>query len=124
MLTGATMRQLFAVSAVALLFATVTAFAADPVGSYSIEGSNPGGGSKYIGTVTVAKTGQTFTVVWVVGGTRYVGTGIGDKDFLAVSYTSGNSIGVALYDADGGNWGGVWSPVGGRQLGTELWKRK
>ncbi len=118
------MRHLFAVSAAALLWSAASAFAADPVGSYSVQGTNPGGGSKYNGTVTVEKSGQTYRVIWTVGGTRYVGTGIGDKDFIAVSYKSGSDTGLALYGADGGNWTGVWTYAGGRQIGTEAWKRE
>ena len=51
----------------------------------------------------VTRTGQTYRVVWVVGNARYVGTGIGNREGLAVSYKSGNSSGLALYGADGGN---------------------
>ena len=117
------MRHLFAASAAALLLSAATAFA-DPVGSYSVEGHNPGGGSEYRGTVTVEKTGQTYRVIWVVGGTRYVGTGIGTKDFIAVSYKAGNDTGLALYGAEGEDWQGVWTYSGGRQIGTEIWKRE
>ena len=46
------MRHLFAIGAAALLLSTA-AFAADPTGSYSVEGTNPGAGSRYSGTVTV-----------------------------------------------------------------------
>jgi hypothetical protein len=118
------MRHLFAVSAAALLWSAAAAFAADPTGSYSVEGTNPGAGSKYRGTVTVEKTGQTYRVVWDVGGTRYVGTGIGNKDFMAVSYISGRDTGLALYGANGGNWSGVWTYANGRQIGTEVWQRE
>jgi hypothetical protein len=45
---------------VAVLLWSAAAFAADPVGSYKVEGANPGGGAKYRGTVTVEKTGQTY----------------------------------------------------------------
>lgn len=116
------MRRLFAIGA-ALLWSAVAAFAADPVGKYSVEGANPGGGSKYSGSVVVEKTGETYRVIWVVGNTRYVGTGIGDKNFLAVSYKAGNDTGLALYGADGGNWSGVWTYAGGRTVGIEIWKR-
>ena len=116
------MRFLFA--AVALALSALTALAADPVGSYAIEGTNPGGGSHYTGTVRVEKTGETYRVVWVVGNTRYVGTGIGNKDFIAVSYRSGSDTGLALYGADGGNWTGVWAYAGARNMGTEIWKRE
>jgi len=117
------MKTLLAAVAAVLLW-SVAAFAADPVGAYNVEGANPGGGSKYRGTVTVEKTGQTYRVVWVVGGTRYIGTGVGNKDFLAVSYRSGNDTGLALYGADGGNWNGVWTYAGGREIGPEIWKRQ
>jgi hypothetical protein len=118
------MRGLLAVSAAALLWSAVSAFAADPVGRYSVEGASPGGGDKYTGTVTVEKTGDTYRVIWVVAGTRYIGTGIGDKNFIAVSYRSGNDTGLALYGADGGNWTGIWTYAGGKEVGPELWKRQ
>lgn len=111
-------------AAVALLCGTALAFAANPVGSYRITGTNPGGGSTYHGSVSVTRTGQTYRVVWVIGGKRYTGTGIGNREGLAVSYRSGNATGVALYGADGGNWEGVWAYAGGRRMGTEVWKRR
>lgn len=118
------MRALTAfISAIAIMW-NAAAFAADPVGSYEVEGTNPGGGGSYSGTVSVERTGQTFRVIWVVGGTRYVGTGIGDHDFLAVSYKSDNDTGLALYGSDGGNWKGIWTYAGGRQIGAEMWKRQ
>jgi len=118
------MRKLFAATTAAALLWSAAAFAANPVGSYNVEGTNPGGKSTYKGSVTVTKTGETYRVIWVVGGTRYIGTGIGDKDFLAVSYKSGDDTGLALYGSDGGNWAGVWTYAGGRQVGAELWKRQ
>jgi len=117
------MRHLLAVT-VALLFSVVAAFAADPVGQYTISGTNPGGNGQYSGTVSVTKTGETYRVIWVVGGTRYVGTGIGDKNFIAVSYKSGNDSGLALYGAKGGNWSGVWAYSGAQRIGTETWNRE
>ena len=118
------MRRLFALSAAAVLWSAASAFAADPVGRYSVQGSNPGGGGKYAGTVMVEKTGETYRVVWVVGPTRYVSTGIGDKNFIAVSYKSGNDTGLALYGSDGSNWSGVWTYSGGRTMGAKVWKRE
>jgi hypothetical protein len=109
---------------VALLLGVVATYAADPVGKYTINGTNPGGKGQYSGTVSVTKTGETYRVIWIVGGAQYVGTGIGDKNFLAVSYKSGNSSGLALYGASGDNWQGVWAYSGAKQIGTETWDRE
>ena len=114
----------FAAAAATVAAFTTPAYAADPVGTYTVEGTNPGGSGNYSGTVTVTKTGETYNVVWVIGGTRYIGTGIGNKDFIAVSYRSGNNTGLALYGEDGGNWTGIWAYSGSRQLGAEEWKRQ
>jgi hypothetical protein len=100
------MRHL-SMAAAALILSISTVSAADPAGTYRVEGTNPGGGSGYTGTVTVERTGETYRVVWVVGGVRYTGTGLGDKNFIAVSYRSGNDTGLALYGEDGGNWLGL-----------------
>jgi hypothetical protein len=109
--------------AAALLWTVATAFAADPLGTYDVQGTSPDG-SKYTGTATVTRTGQTYKVVWEIGGDKYTGTAIGDKDFLAISYVSGSETGLALYGADGGNWKGIWTYAGGTTMGTELWKRQ
>jgi hypothetical protein len=118
------MRKLLATVAAALLFSVTAAFA-DPVGRYNVEGTNPGAnGSSYSGTVSVERTGQTYKVVWVIGGERFIGTGIGNKDFLAVSYRSGSQTGLALYAPDGDGWAGVWTYAGGTQMGTEHWTER
>lgn len=117
------MRKLLAVTAAALLVSIAAAFA-DPIGKYDVDGTNPGNEGSYSGTVSVERTGQTYKVVWVIGGTRYFGTGIGNKDFLAVSYRSGNQTGLALYAPDGDGWTGVWTYAGGTQMGTDRWTRR
>jgi hypothetical protein len=92
------------------------------VGRYRVEGTNPGGGSGYTGTVAVEKNGETYRVTWDVDGTRYVGTAIGDDKFLAVSYRSGNNTGLCLYGKDANDlWVGIWTYAGGRELGSERW---
>jgi hypothetical protein len=95
---------------------------ADPAGRYDVEGANPGSGSSYQGTVAVEKTGSTYRVIWQIGGTRYIGTGIGDDKFIAVTYRSGDNTGLALYGSDGnGIWRGIWTYAGGREIGSERW---
>ncbi len=105
------------------LFATA-ALAADPVGHYTIEGTNPGGGGAYQGTVDVTQTGDTYQIVWTINGARTIGTAVGNKDFMASAYKSGKNSGLALYSAEGGNWAGAWTSVGGTTLGAEHWMRQ
>ena len=116
------MRKLI-IFAAAMLLAATAAFA-EPTGEYRVEGTNPGGGGTYRGTVSVTKTGETYRVVWDIQGQRYIGTGIGNKDFLAVSYRSGNETGLALYGEEGGSWVGIWAYQGGRNVGAERWRRQ
>ena len=100
-----------------------TAALADPVGRYDVQGTNPSG-TTYSGTVTVQKTGDTFKVVWNIGGTQYTGTAIGNDDFLAVSYVSGGSTGLALFGEEGDEWKGIWTYAGGTKVGAEVWTKK
>lgn len=119
------MRYLLAICTAVLLWGPASAFAADPVGRYFVQGTNPGSSSRYDGSVSVERTGQTYRVVWVVGNRRYVGTGIGDENFIAVSYKSNRGdTGLALYGASGNNWTGVWAYAGSREIGSEVWQRQ
>ena len=129
LLTSATMALALAIAAPAAL--------ADPTGSYRVVGTNPDTGGEYRGTVTVTRTGETYAVVWDVGGTRYVGTGLGavirDGGFLigpadpgdsalSVGYVSGRSFGMAMYfERADGRWEGVWTYGGSREVATEIW---
>ena len=62
----------FATFAVLAALEAAPAHAADPVGFYSVEGTNPGHDGTYRGTVIVTRTGDTFRVF---DGTRIIGTG-------------------------------------------------
>lgn len=110
--------------ATCIMVACVSATAlADPAGKYDVSGSNPDG-SAYSGTATVEKTGDTFKVTWAVGEKHYNGTGIGNDEFIAVSYESSGETGLALYSAESENWKGIWSYAGGSRLGKEIWTKK
>ena len=114
------MRYLVAV--LVLVFSAGLAFA-DPVGKYSVAGTNPGNdGGKYSGTVVVKKTGDTYNVIWTIADDKFIGTGIGSKDFIAITYRSGKDTGLAMLaqDADG-SWSGFWTYADGTQIGTERW---
>lgn len=114
----------FLLVAAAMLLSVAAAFAADPVGTYDVEGAYLNG-STYSGTVTVTKTGQTYKVVWDInGGYTFTGTAIGNGDFMAISYVYEKGTGLALAAADGGNWNSLWTPGGGTQIGKETWKRQ
>jgi hypothetical protein len=117
--------RLVATAVAALCLANAAALA-DPVGQYGVTGTNPGNtGSAYSGTVAVQRTGDTYQVTWLIGGTRFVGTGIGSQDFLAVSYRSKNLNGLALYAGQpDGSWQGIWTYDGGSTIGTEKWMPK
>jgi hypothetical protein len=117
--------RVFATTAAAVCLFGAAALA-DPVGQYGVTGTNPGNsGSPYSGTVSVQRSGDTYQVTWVIAGTRFVGTGIGSKDFLAVSYRSKNLNGLALYAGQqDGSWQGIWTYDGGTTIGTEKWMPK
>jgi len=111
------------ITAACICALSAVAAIADPVGQYTTQGSNPGKpSSTYSGTVKVQRTGDTYQVTWDIEGQIYTGTGIGSKDFLAVSYRSGNETGLALYaQQPNGTWEGIWTYAGGRSIGTDRW---
>lgn len=111
------------VVAAALIALGSTAALADPVGRYAVEGKTPEG-APYTGTATVEKTGETYRVVWVVGRDKLTGTAVGNDEFFAVTYRSGNDTGVAVYGRDGDDWAGIWTYSGGKAVGAELLKRR
>jgi hypothetical protein len=117
------LRKLFA-AVVLFALGGALAWAGDPVGRYSVQGSNPGNKSPYSGTVTVERTGETFRVTWDIGSQTFIGTGIGGDKGFAVSYRSGNQTGLAIYGAKGEDWDGVWAYTGGEALGGEVWTRQ
>jgi hypothetical protein len=100
-----------------------TAACADPAGKYDVAGTNPSG-TTYSGTVTVQKTGDTYKVTWNIGGSQYNGTGIGNDEFIAVSYVSGGNSGLALLSEQDDEWKGIWTYAGGTKIGTEVWTKK
>jgi hypothetical protein len=115
------LKALFA--AMMICLAAPAAFAGDPVGHYDVQGANMSGGGTYSGTVDVTRTGDTFHVIWVIGDTTFIGTAIGNDEFLAVTYRSGDDTGLALYSAKGDDWEGVWTYAGGTTIATENWTK-
>ena len=119
-----------------LLFASSTLAFADPTGTYNVQGKNADGG-QYTGKVSVARTGETYSVTWEVGGTKFIGTGLGakfvgdrfqmgpaspDDTAISVGYVSGKSFGMAMYfQQPDGRWQGIWTYGGSDKAGYEDW---
>jgi hypothetical protein len=81
-------------------------------GTYRSEGVNPDG-TKYRGTVEIAKDDQTYLVRWLARQVTSIGIGIVKGDVLAVSYYTGTNIGVALYRIEKGpRLTGEWTVLG------------
>ena len=118
-----------AVPAVALSLTSLTSAAiAQVIGRCNVEGQNPSG-STCAGTATIEKTGDTYRLVWTIDGTRFVGTGIGSDEGIAISYRSGSITGIAPLDKEpwghggmvwsGPTWTGpAWAPSAGRAAGV------
>ena len=110
---------------------------AGPEGIFAVEGTSPGGGQTYTGTVSVKRNGQVYEVVWQVGGERFVGTGLGAawikgalvmgpaaaKDVaLSISFASSGNYGlVFMNEQPSGQWQGIWTFGGATAVGTEVW---
>lgn len=103
-----------------------TAASAQPVGTFSIEGRNPGataGPPAYTGTITITAAGDAFDVVWLVGAsrTRVAGRGLFQNGVFAVTYPNAQPPGPALvvYVRRGRTWVGRWLIPGTPGVGTE-----
>jgi hypothetical protein len=111
---------------------------ADPVGTYDVTGINPDTGGEYTGTVTISRTGETYSVIWLIAGTESSGVGIGgkrgenattraaspDDDMITIGYGNTSGFGIAQYDLQAdGSWRGHWAYGGAEKVSTETWTR-
>ncbi|WP_336492282.1 hypothetical protein [Methylobacterium nigriterrae] len=93
-------------------------------GRYRVEGENPGQSQTYRGEALVRRTGETYSVIWQIGSGRQVGTGILTGSVLSVVFQAVGSTGggIASFEVVDGKVGtGRWSPIGGRNTGSERW---
>jgi hypothetical protein len=114
---------LIALAAALLLVIGRPAAAADLSGKYTVEGRDPGGQS-YVGEVEVMKKGATYHVLWVLGDSRAIGTGIQNGRVFAVTYVMrGVPLpGIAIYDiARDGRLSGRFTMLGQEVVGDETW---
>lgn len=111
---------------------------ADPTGTYDVVGKNADGNGEYHGTVVVRRTGETYSVVWDIAGTKFIGTGLGakfvsdnrfemgvaspDDSSLSVGYVAQDSFGMAMYfEQPDGHWEGIWTYGGSTKATSENW---
>ena len=99
--------------------------AADIDGEYAVYGHEMADG-RYTGKAAVAKSGDTYTVVWVFGNDIHRGTGILNGDTFSVIFFVRQSPvpGLAVYRIEeDGTLTGQFTVLGGKKVGAELWKR-
>ena len=124
-------QPLLSMLAVTMLCFSSLAWSEDPAGDYRARGSNPGGGS-YSGSVTISRTGETYSVTWRTGAGQsalsYTGTGILTGDILSVAYIDEHKrwIGVIAYEiqSNGHILEGQWTGLSGTQLESETLTRR
>ena len=118
-------RRLLAAAAFAALTASVSLAAmAEGAGRYSVAGTNTKEKTKYEGTVTFTKTGNsTWQVLEIIGNDTLEGFGIGDGKVIAVSYATDTGTQLALYTANSdGSYTGIWAAEDDNEISTETLK--
>ena len=86
---------------------------------YKATGTNPDG-SKYSGDVAVdIISDTTFSIVWMIAGTKYKGFGMRQNDALAATYQIDGEPGLVIYKVDGNGLNGSWAIRGQNGSGTE-----
>ncbi len=116
-------RLALALAAALTLLPVRPAAAADLGGTYAVEGRDPSG-QTYAGEAAVVKRGETYHVLWALGDTRAIGTGLLMGDVFAVTYIiRGVPVpGVAIYDVTKeGKLSGRFTMLGAQVVGDESW---
>lgn len=109
-----------------LLTLALPATAEAPLGDWICTGQNAGDPRTYSGTVSIARSDQTYTVLWRFGAKTFLGTGIEIGDSFAVTFTQPQNqqfVGLVLLRKKGEQWLGNWTTLGGKQIGTENWRK-
>ena len=99
------------------------AAAADIAGDYTVSGTNPGGASKYTGTLAITKRGEVYQFSWKSGGSSYDGVGVVTDRSVGVAFANGPNgagCGVVHYKVGpGGALSGRWGAWGQDHSGAE-----
>lgn len=113
------------------VLAFALAGAASAADTFSVDGTNVDG-AKYTGTVTLTEVqtggkvdGDVFTVEYTVGTDVTKGIGILDpaRKTLAVTYPSGDSVGVVTMVQTPTGASGIWFIQGMEGNGSEVWTK-
>ncbi|MEO0544647.1 MAG: hypothetical protein AAFY99_12600 [Pseudomonadota bacterium] len=133
-------RMMKALTASLILLATTAIGVAGPEGNYDVRGTGVDG-EPYAGSVTVTRTGETYSVKWNIGGDTYFGSGIGasplhngaimghaseSDNVLTIGYSgSYEELRVAFYmEHANGVWQGIWTEYGSPKVSVENWYPK
>ena len=104
---------------------TVNAAAEGIDGVYRVEGHSPGSSETYKGQAQIKKTGDTYTVVWRIGESGHVGTGILRGNVLSIFFQPLDrraAPGIASFLVAGDKvTEGTWTVLGGNAVGVERW---
>jgi hypothetical protein len=104
---------------------TISAAAEGIDGFYRVEGHSPGSTDTYKGQAQIKKTGDTYTVVWRIGESGHVGTGILRGNVLSVFFQPLDrraAPGIASFlITDDKVTEGTWTVLGGNAVGVERW---
>ena len=94
-------------------------------GVYRVEGHAPRSGDMYKGEAQIKRTGDTYSVVWRIGSSGHIGTGILRDNVLSVFFQPldrGSAAGVASFRIiDDKIAQGTWTMLGGKEVGEENW---
>ncbi|MDH6268970.1 hypothetical protein M2360_004390 [Rhizobium sp. SG_E_25_P2] len=125
-----------------LLLAAATAgpVLADPTGSWLVKGGNADGSGAYQGKISITRDGETYKAIWVVGSTKFTGTGIGgavidglftpapaseSDSAISILFRSGKDVGLAVYSEQAdGSWSGAWTYENLNRVAYETWTPK
>lgn len=120
------MKTMLTVASAALLATVAPAQKAAPiVGSYAIEGSCPGQGDVYRGTLTITKPDALFTLRWqLASGQTSSARAIEQDGWLAISYELDGSGGVMIARPTDTGWQGRWAYYRSDVVCVERWTRR
>jgi hypothetical protein len=109
------------VAAILLAAGTISAFAQDIGGNYTVYGTNFDG-SHYKGTATISvKTSTTCEIDWSTGTTTSSGICMRNDDSFAAAYQLGKDVGLVIYKIHpDGTLDGLWTIAGQDGNGTEV----